>query len=48
MDQRSQCKTWNFDTITGKIGKNLEDIDMGDYFLNRTPIAQEIVARTDK
>jgi hypothetical protein len=31
-----------------KIGKTLEDIDIGNHFLNRTPIAQEIRARIDK
>jgi hypothetical protein len=31
-----------------KIGKLLEDISIGKYFLNSTPIAQEIRARIDK
>jgi hypothetical protein len=29
-------------------GKTLEDVGMGNNFLNRTPIAQEIKARIDK
>jgi hypothetical protein len=28
--------------------KTLEDIGIGNYFLNRTPIAKKIRARTDK
>jgi hypothetical protein len=28
--------------------KTLEDINIGDFFLNRTPIAQEIGAKIDK
>jgi hypothetical protein len=36
-------------TTTGKkIGKTLEDIGIGNYFLNKSPITQEIRAKTDK
>jgi hypothetical protein len=31
-----------------KVGIALKDIGIGNYFLNRTPIAQEITARIDK
>jgi hypothetical protein len=30
------------------IGETLEDTDIGNYFLNRTPIAQEIRAKINK
>jgi hypothetical protein len=30
------------------MGKTLEDIGVGNYFLNRTPIAQDIKARIGK
>jgi hypothetical protein len=34
--------------VKENIGKILEDIGIGNYFLNQTPIAQEIRARVDK
>jgi hypothetical protein len=39
MDQTPECK---IRTIKTTVGKTLEDIGLGNYFLNRTPIAQEI------
>jgi hypothetical protein len=30
------------------IGKTLENVDRGNYFLNRTPVAQEIRVSIDK
>jgi hypothetical protein len=43
-------KTWNTDFTTGKKkkGKTLEDTSIRNYFLNRTPTAQEIRARINK
>jgi hypothetical protein len=35
-------KLWNY------YGKTLQDIGIGNYFLNRTPTAQEIRTRTHK
>jgi hypothetical protein len=40
MDQKPEI-------TTGKVGKILEDIGLGNYFLNKTPIAQNTRARID-
>jgi hypothetical protein len=45
MDQNLDIKP---KTLKLKIGKTLENIDIVHYFLNRSPIAQEIRSVTDK
>jgi hypothetical protein len=40
MDQESQCNALNFQTTRGK-----EDTGIGNAFLNRIPIAQELRTR---
>jgi hypothetical protein len=41
MNLRSICTPETLKLLEVNIGKTLEDIDKGNSFLNRTPIAQE-------
>jgi len=34
--------------IKENVGKNLEHMDTGEYFLNRTPLAYALISKTDK
>jgi hypothetical protein len=42
MDQRPQCKAWNFENTREKVRGNAPNLGIGKEFLNRTSRAQEI------
>jgi hypothetical protein len=48
VDQRFHCKILNFETTTRQNRENTGHIGIGNYFLNRTPVAQQIRERIDK
>jgi hypothetical protein len=41
-------RTETLKLLRKNIGETLQDIVIGNNFLNRTPVAQEIIARMDK
>lgn len=47
-NQISKLKTETFNLPGAKIGKTLEAIGLGKYFLNRIQVIQEIVLRSNK
>jgi hypothetical protein len=48
MLQIPYCKTETLKLLEKNIEEPLQHIDIGYNFLKKTPIAQEIIARTDK
>jgi hypothetical protein len=48
MDQRSYCKEWNFETTTGKNRITVAHVGIGNSFLTRSLVAQQLRERSDK
>ena len=46
MDQRPQHKINHTELIEKEVGRTVEHIGTGDYFLNTTPVAQTLINGT--
>jgi hypothetical protein len=48
VDQEPPHKTDTLKLTEKKVGKSLQDMGTGEFFLNRTPIAYDLRSRIDK
>lgn len=48
IDQRPKVKTWDFEVVEQNIGETIQDVGVGDDFLDKIPKAQAKVCKARK